>query len=221
VQEVHHRVKNNLQTIASLLSFQSRYTDNPDVTAALDEAAGRVQAIAKLHEQLYASANLAQVDVGEYLKKLATTLQDLHGRAEVAFAVDTADIVLNIEQAAPLGLIANELILNCFKHAFPAGRAGHIAVSLQYVRNTVTDVDSLDTCVARLEVQDNGIGLPSGLDAETTTSMGFALVRLLAQQLRAERACVTAAGVRWTVTFPVSSWKQQVEALDKRADSGR
>jgi chemotaxis protein methyltransferase CheR len=221
VQEVHHRVKNNLQTIASLLSLHSGYTDNPDVTAALAEAGGRVQVIAQLHEKLYASANLEEVDVGEYLRKLTTTLQKLHGRPEVTFNVDTDDIVLNMEQAAPLGLIANELILNCFKHAFPAGRAGHVAVSLQYVRNSVPNGESLDDGVARLEVQDDGIGLPAGVDTEKTTSMGLALVRLLSRQLRAERVCVTAKGVRWTVTFPMTASKQQEESLGESADSGR
>lgn len=97
LQEVHHRVKNNLQTIASLLSLHSEYTDNPHVIGALAEAGGRVQAIAQLHESLYASAHLAEVNVGDYLRNLAATLQRLHGRPEITFDIDTDDLVLNMD----------------------------------------------------------------------------------------------------------------------------
>ena len=202
VREVHHRVKNNLLVIASLLSLHSRHTDNPHVIEALAEAGGRVQAIARLHEKLYASTNLTEVNVGDYLRHLANDLQNLHGRSEIMFDIDTADMVLDMEKAIPLALIANELILNCFKHAFPAGRAGQVALSLQYVLNGVTDSESLDC--GQLQVQDNGVGFPSGVDTEKTSSMGLELVRLLSKQLRAQRECIVTNGVRWTFTFSLT-----------------
>jgi two-component sensor histidine kinase len=214
VQEVHHRVKNNLQTIASLLSLHSGYTDNPHVIDALTEAGGRVQAIAQLHEKLYASASLAAVNVGEYLRNLTTTLRKLHGRPEITIEIDTVDLVLDMEQATPLALIANELMLNAFKHAFPAGRRGQIAVSLQYVRNSVTtDDESLDNGLARLEVQDNGVGIPAWVDTEKTNSMGLELVTLLSRQLCAVKKCSNADGVKWTVTFPIAAPMQQDETI--------
>jgi two-component sensor histidine kinase len=203
VQEVHHRVKNNLQTIASLLSLHSGYTDNQHVVDALSEAGTRVQAIARLHEKLYASANLAEINFGDYLRSVGKELETLHNCPEITLDVVCDDIVFDIERATPLGLIANELILNSLKHAFPAGRAGHVAVSFEYVRDSVPAGESLDNGLVRLRVADNGIGLPSGLDIENLHSMGLELVRLLSGQLGATRELHTVNGVQWTITFPL------------------
>jgi two-component system, sensor histidine kinase PdtaS len=101
-------------------------------------------------------------------------------------------------------LIANELILNCLKHAFPAGRAGHVKVSIRYVPNSVPEGESLDNGLGLLRIQDNGVGFPSGVDAEKSQSMGLTLVRLLITQLHAKSECVAANGVIWTVIFPLA-----------------
>ena len=203
VQEVHHRVKNNLQTIVSLLNLQSRYTDSVHVADALAEAGERVQAIARLHERLYASSNFGEVDVDDYLRNLANDLQHLHSRPGITFEVASDDIVLDMEMASPLALIANELILNSLKHAFPAGQAGQVAVSFEYVRDSVPDGEPLDNGLVSLRVEDNGVGVPSGQTLEELRSMGLELVRLLCQQLRATCDFHTGNGVQWTITFPL------------------
>jgi two-component sensor histidine kinase len=220
VQEVHHRVKNNLQTIVSLLNLHSGYTDNVHVKNALAEAGGRVQAIARLHERLYASENLSEVNVGDYLRKLVADLQNLHGRHEITFEVATEDIVLDMERATPLALIANELILNCLKHAFPAGRAGHVRLLIQYVPNSVPAGESLDNGLGLLRVEDNGVAFPSGVDAEKSHSMGLTLVRWLTTQLHASSECTVANGVRWTIIFPLAIVQKREETFDRSADAG-
>jgi two-component sensor histidine kinase len=172
------------------------------VVEALSEAGSRVQAIARLHETLYPSSNLAELHFGEYLRHLTNELQRLQGRAEITVQVFTDDIVLGMDTAIPLGLIANELILNCLKHAFPAGREGRVTVSVQYGRDSVGIGESLDRAVIRLRVEDNGIGLPPGLDIDRTDSLGWRLVQLLARQLHAEVQAQTGTGLTWTVTVP-------------------
>lgn len=203
VHEIHHRVKNNFQTIAALLRLQSDHTENPDLLAALAEAKGRLAAMARLHESLHASKDLSHIHIGDYLQNLVTNLRSLHDRAEIAFDVNTADLVLDMDQATPLALIANELILNCFKHAFPNGRAGNVAVSLQYVASSAAHSESVDDRFARLEVNDNGVGFSPEVDPEQSKSMGLELVRMLSRQIHAERKCVVADGVQWTITFPI------------------
>ena len=206
VQEIHHRVKNNLQTIVSLLSLHAGYTDNVHAKSALAEAGERVQAIARLHERLYASDNLSEVNVGEYLRSLAEDLRNLHARPEIQFEVDTQDIVLDMERAAPLALLANELISNSLKHAFPEppGGGGEVKLSIRYWPNRVHKGEPLDESLCLLEIQDNGVGFPAGLDAETSTSMGLRLVRLLTRQLQGSYECTVANGVRWAITFPLA-----------------
>ena len=203
VQEVHHRVKNNLQTIVTLLNLHSGYADDVHVTNALAEAGERVQAIVRLHERLYVSGNLGEVNVGYYLRGLAEDLKSFHSRPEISFEIVTEDMVLDMERATPLALIANELILNCLKHAFPARRAGRVDVSLRYVRNSVTKGQNLDDGLGVLQVQDNGVAFPPGVNAEKNHSMGLDIVRLLTKQLHGKSECVVANGVTWTVTFPL------------------
>lgn len=208
VQEIHHRVKNNLQMVVSLLSLHSRQANDLRVVEALSEAGGRIQAIARLHETLYASENLAEIHFGEYLQHLTNELQQLHSRAEITMQVFTEDMVLGMDTAIPLGLIANELILNCLKHAFPAGRKGRVTVSVEYIRDNVPLGESLDQTAIRLRVQDNGIGLPAGLEIDRTESLGLRLVQLLARQLHAEVQVHTGAGLTFTVSVPAPAPSQ-------------
>jgi two-component sensor histidine kinase len=201
-REIHHRVKNNLQVIASLLSLQAGQSDDPRVANALSEAGGRVRAIGQLHETLYASSNLAEVNFGEYIQQLTDELQRLYGRPEISMSVSSDDIVLGMDIAVPLGLIANELILNCFKHAFPPGREGRVTVTAEYLRDSVHPGESLDDDSIRLRVRDNGTGLPPGFQASNTKSLGLRIVNLLGRQLRAEIKATTDAGLSFTVTVP-------------------
>jgi two-component sensor histidine kinase len=205
VQEIHHRVKNNLQMIVSLLSLHARQAHDPAATEALSEAAGRVQAIARLHQTLYSSENLAEINFGEYLHQLARELQQVQDRHEITVHVFADDIVLGMDTAIPLGLIANELILNCFKHAFAPGQQGEVTISVEYVRESVGSGDALDSAAIRLRVQDNGKGLPPGIDFNTTDSMGLRLVQLLGRQLHAEVQAKGGTGLTVSVWVPPAS----------------
>jgi PAS domain S-box-containing protein len=201
VRETHHRVKNNLQTIASLLSLQAGQARDRQVIEALSEAGGRVQAIARLHETLYASETLAEIQFGEYLQNLARELSQVHGRSDVTVQVSTDDMVLSMDVAIPLGLIAHELILNCFKHAFPADRSGQVTISFEYLGDDVKRDEALENSGFRLRVQDDGIGFPPGLDTSKADSLGLRLVHLLAQQLHAEVQALRGVGSTFLVVL--------------------
>ena len=203
VTEIHHRVKNNLQTVVSLLSLHANSTSDPRVVEALLEAGGRVQAIARLHESLYASANLAEINFGDYLRQLTDELRNMHGRAEISLQVDVDDVVVGMETAVPLGLIANELIVNSLKHAFPSGRAGHVNVAFEYVYASVLPGEPLDEASVRLRVEDEGIGLSPDIVVGKTNTLGLRIVRLLGQQLHAHVDFHSIGGVQVCVTFPL------------------
>ena len=179
VREIHHRVKNNLQMIVSLLSLQSSHTNDPHVLAAFEETESRVRAIAHIHEQLYASEDLTTVEIGSYLAALARELLAIHAREPegVRLRVDTDSIVMHIEKATPVGLIANELMLNSLKHALQAG-TGDLQIKLR--RNGQQD----GTTWVQLSVEDSGPGFPGGFDVSQAESMGYQLVNLLVRQLR-------------------------------------
>jgi two-component system, chemotaxis family, CheB/CheR fusion protein len=194
LREIHHRVKNNLQVIVSLLSLQASHTEDPRVLAAFDETKGRVRAIAQIHEQLYATDDLREVEIGAYLDALARDLVGLHATVPggVRLSVEVPEMVLPIEKAIPVGLIANELLLNSLKYGFPGG-AGELSLTLEF----------LPDGGARLRIRDSGPGFPPDFDPARSGSMGFRLVNLLVRQLRAHLEIESARGAMVTVTFPV------------------
>lgn len=174
-KEVHHRVKNNLQVISSLLYLQSRHTTDPHVLSILTESHSRVKSIALIHEKLYRSAELTTVDFAEYVRDLVSDLFQTYGIGQegVRVRTDVSAISLDIDTAVPCGLVVNELVTNVLKHAFPHGQPGEVVVSVRpsapgrYV----------------LRVSDTGVGLPAGLDWRNSTSLGLKLVGDLAMQL--------------------------------------
>ncbi|MGE3274023.1 MAG: sensor histidine kinase [Vicinamibacterales bacterium] len=177
-KEVHHRVKNNLQVISSLLFLQSRNTSDPGALAILTESRSRVQSIALIHEKLYRSAELTTVDFGEYVRDLVAELIATYGVGHENLRVRTeaAALALDIDTAVPCGLIINELVSNVLKHAFPDGRDGEVAVTVGATGNGRY----------RLEVRDTGAGLPAGLDWRHASTLGLRLVTDLASQLDGE-----------------------------------
>ncbi|MBN1656819.1 MAG: GAF domain-containing protein [Anaerolineae bacterium] len=209
LKEVHHRVKNNLQVISSLLYFQARTVTDPAVLAMLQESQLRVRSMALVHEQLYATTDLAQIDAAEYVRTLAGYLfraygagDGAHGEAgQIRFRVNTDTVVLGVDEAVPCGLLLHELISNALKHAFPDGRSGEVLVALRALPDG-------DVC---LSVADNGIGLPPDMDLElgetaarTTRGLGLRLIQHLAQQLDGIIELHTnpvAGGTRWDITF--------------------
>ncbi|HVY93379.1 MAG TPA: sensor histidine kinase [Bryobacteraceae bacterium] len=177
LKEVHHRVKNNLQVICSLLSMQIDQASGP-CAAALNDAHSRVQAMSLIHEQIYQSESLADLDFGEYVQTLSRRLFATYcvDPARIGIELSVEPVRLDMQRAIPCGLILSELFSNALKYAFPDGRAGVIRVTLR----------RLPAGHMELAVEDNGCGLPANLDWQTTASLGMQVVRTLSRQLRAE-----------------------------------
>jgi two-component sensor histidine kinase len=174
LREIHHRVKNNLAVVCSLLYLQSTRTEDAATQRILQESQDRVRSMALVHESLYRSDNLAEVNFGEYAQNLIASLFRAYGPAAARLTVQTniAPVRLTIERAVPLGLVLNELMTNALKHAFPGERTGVVRAALRQ------EGDELCLCVT-----DNGVGLPAGFDAEQVPSLGLRLIQILARQL--------------------------------------
>ncbi len=197
LQEVHHRVKNNLQVISSLINLQLRRVGEDASRHALKECQTRVQAIALIHQQLYQSKDYARVPFSEYTKSLAANVFQAAGVSPQSVSLQLAieDLALPVDKAIPCGLILNELITNALKHAFPGERTGTIRVELGMVRR-----DRL-----MLLVSDDGVGLPKGLDLKTPGSLGLQLVRMLARQVDADLQIGTEGGTSFRLTIPLAA----------------
>jgi PAS domain S-box-containing protein len=206
VREIHHRVKNNLQVIISLLRLQSYQTGSPALLDVLEELQGRIRAIAQIHERLYQSHNLAEIDFQHYLTQLVHDLVGLHTRTpkDIQLALQIEPVVLSLEQALPLGLIANELILNSLKHGLN-GQPGRLEVSLAFSAegNSSGEGEKQDQRWMRLGVIDSGPGLPVELDVHQAESMGLSLVNLLVEQLQGKLEVGMGAGAQMAVVFPL------------------
>jgi PAS domain S-box-containing protein len=185
LREIHHRVKNNLQVISSLLSLQSESIGEGEAAAAFEDAQVRIRSMALIHEILYQSSNLAQVNLAAYTRRLAEELLRL--------VVETDEVWLRAEQAMPCGLILNELIANCVKHAFPDGRSGMVRVTLR------TEAASQ----VILSVGDSGVGFPPEVDFRHTDSLGLQLICLLTEQLSGTITLDRSEGTRFTIRFAV------------------
>jgi len=194
LQEVHHRVKNNLQVISSLINMQARSLRECDGRDALVECQTRVQAIALIHQELYRTRNYAQVPFSEYARNLAENVFRASGSpAKVSLELAIDDVALAVDKAIPCGLILNELITNSIKHAFPDGRLGTIRVEVGPARDGRL----------RLSVIDDGVGLPPGVEAPGTSALGLQLVRMLAEQLGAHLDAKGAHGTFVRLTVPM------------------
>jgi len=198
LKEIHHRVKNNLQVVSSLLFLQTRFVEDETVLKVLQESRSRVRTMAMIHEKLYRSDDFARIDFLEYLRTLTAELVSTYNRSEQSVAVRTEgdEVLLTINVAVPCGLIVNELVANALQHAFPPDReitAGDkISISLKRREDTV-----------ELMVCDNGTGLPPDVDLENTGSLGMQLVLMLTRQLRGEMTVEREHGTKFILTFPV------------------
>ncbi len=171
LKEIHHRVKNNMQTIASLLFKQQQYVDNAQTKAILQDSVNRVKSMALIHEQIYRSESLARINLAEYLRSLARKLFHTYKPKEsmISLTVDVQDVFLPIDTSIPVALIVNELMTNALKYAFPEGQSGDIHLHCSRAGNVIT-----------LTVSDDGIGLPEGIAPEHSNSLGLYLVYHLA-----------------------------------------
>jgi two-component sensor histidine kinase/CheY-like chemotaxis protein len=191
LKEIHHRVKNNLQVISSLLNLQARHIDDPHLLEIFCESQNRVRSMAIIHEKLCQSRDLAHVDFGDYLAKLIPFLFHSYGRRNVAYQIEAGAIFLSIDCAIPCGLIVNELVSNAIKHGFPEGSRGNILIH----------AESLDEYRISLTVSDDGIGFPKDLDFHSTTSLGLQLVKDLAIQIDGRLEVKNDRGAHFTLKF--------------------
>jgi two-component sensor histidine kinase/ligand-binding sensor domain-containing protein len=195
LKEVHHRVKNNLTVISSLLNLQTASTANSDARGVLREAASRVRSMAAIHEQLYHSDNLAAIDFQFYIENLVHQLLRTFSSSGIRTDVACKGVFLEIGVAIPCGLIVNELVTNALKYAFPGGTSGHIEVRMEGGANGMRS----------LTVKDDGIGLSAPIDPEKSTTLGLRLVSLLGHQLGGGITLSSGPGLTCTVTFPGTS----------------
>jgi len=207
LKEVHHRVKNNLQVISSLLRLEADRLEGPVAEMVLGDLQGRVRAMAILHENLYGAGKLSGVDVPSYLQSLCQhvlrTGNQQRGKL-IEVKVDVAPLHMEIGQAIPCGLLVNELVANCLKHAFPDDRGGLIEVALQ----PLTDSE-----LWQLVVSDNGVGLPTNLGiGKAHRSLGMQLISDLGRQLQGSLEWKSVVGTRFNLTFmPRQSGREAVD----------
>jgi two-component sensor histidine kinase len=196
LKEVHHRVKNNLQLVESMLSLQSHRVSDGRVADALGESRARIDVLARVHEMLYQSANLAHIDAGEYIRSLAESLVNGFSLKPPypTLDTDTESISLDVDLAIPCGLIVNELVTNALKYGYDPARGGReLFVGLRRASGR-----------CRVTVADKGPGFPGGFDVGTSATLGLKLVTSLVEQLGGQWTLDSADGARWTVEFPLS-----------------
>jgi len=199
LKEIHHRVKNNLMIIASLLNLQSRYIKDKKALSIFKESQSRANSMALIHEKLYRSTDLKRINFGEYIKTLSTDLFRTYvgDPSRVRLNIDVEDVMLDINTSIPLGLILNELVSNSLKHAFPDERTGEINV-----------VFTLTNDEYQLKVSDTGIGFPSDLDYRNTDSLGMQLVTSLTSQIDGELELDTTKGTEFCIKFKEKEYGQ-------------
>jgi two-component sensor histidine kinase len=204
LKEIHHRVKNNLQVVSSLLSTQSRHLHDPQALAAIRESQNRVQVMALLHQKLYQAHNIGRVNMAEYGREIVTYLvQSFDRQHAVQMKLDLAPVELETTLATPLGLIINEAVTNALKHAFPPPQRGNLTLSL--------------VCLApqqyELSISDDGVGLPPGFDLTRSRSLGMIIIKGLSRQIDGHLAVSTADGVCISLQFDTSKKPVHAEAV--------
>jgi two-component sensor histidine kinase len=195
LREIHHRVKNNLQVISSLLKLQSTHLEDPTALTALAEGRSRVQSMALIHQNLYQEDNLTGIYTADYIPKLIETLFHSYNISDsrIELSTDIAPLRLDVDTAIPLGLILNELISNALKHAFPESRPGRLEVALREEKGEL-----------HIRVQDDGMGMPTQ-NQQREASFGFKLIEMLAAKLKAQLTIQTEEGT--TILLSIKNYK--------------
>ncbi len=192
LKEIHHRTKNNLQIISSLITLQSGLLKDERVVSIFDDSQSRIRSMALIHEMLYQSENLAEVKYSEYIHMLISHFRDTYysNLQRIEFIVNIDEIFLSIDHAIPCGLILNELVSNALKYAFPNDQAGRISVDFQ-----------MDGKEYILRVQDNGVGLSNEIDFPNSNTLGLRLVSSLVDQLQGSITLDRSVGTKYTLRF--------------------
>ncbi|NIM17328.1 MAG: PAS domain S-box protein [Candidatus Aminicenantes bacterium] len=196
ITEIHHRVKNNLQIISSLLELQSDTQEDPRILNIFQESKDRIRAMSLVHENLYQFGDLARIDGIEYIHSLVDYLFNTYGElaenVTPSIQIETPSLQLVMNTAIPIGLILTELLSNALKHAFPSGKKGEIHIVIRDAPNGMLT----------LEVRDNGVGLPADLDIQEAKSLGLELITLLTQQVKGTLEVEGKKGTTVSLTFP-------------------
>jgi two-component sensor histidine kinase len=193
MREIHHRVKNNMQIISSLLRLQSRRLKNQKIIEMFRASQTRIRSMVLIHENLYQSENLTEIDFGRYIKNLGAYLFHTYkvDANRLKFNINTEHVFLEIDAAIPLGLIVNELVSNSLRHAFPDGRKGEIGVSIR--------LDN--TGKIFLEVSDTGVGMTQGWDFRRAKTLGMQLVKILVTQIGGAIELRRDGGTAFAISF--------------------
>lgn len=202
LKEIHHRVKNNLQILASLLNLQKRSIEDPKVAQLFEDSKNRVYSMAMIHESLYQSKQLNQVNLAKYLQDLVDVLaqsNDIQSK-QIQFLVDADAIDVNIETAMPCGLIVNELVTNAIKHAFPDLRQGQVLIECRGIPNGQI----------LLAVRDNGVGIPVHIDPNEASSLGLRIAKNLARQLKGNIELDTSDGTCFSLKFAELGYRNRI-----------
>ena len=200
LREIHHRVKNNMQIISSLLNLQTKYVNDEEAIDVLQESQNRVKSMAMIHEKIYQSNDLEEINFADYIQSLISNLFHTYNvdKKLVKSTFKIENITLNMETAVPCGLIISEIISNSLKYAFPNKMRGEIIVSLKSVEETY-----------ELMIKDNGIGLPKGLDLNNLESLGLLLVKILTEQIEGELIINSINGTEFKIIFKELEYKKR------------
>jgi len=207
IKEIHHRVKNNLAVISGLFVLQSMHVEDEETLTILQESQSRIKSIATIHEKLYQNHVFSSIEMKNYLEDIIIDISDTYQREgkEIEIQIKGDEVSLNVNQAVPFGILANELIVNAYKYAFNNQNKGKITLKLERQKS-----------ILKFSVQDNGIGLPAEFDIDKLSSLGMTLVRTLATQLDAKLVWDSSEGkgTTFTITFtpsviPKSTWVQK------------
>ncbi len=197
LREVHHRVKNNIQVITSMLSLHSKYIKDQQYSDMIQEIQNRIRSMALIHEKLYKSEDISFVNFNEYIKELVSELFRSYGTnvALIKPTISVQDVLLGIDDGIPCGLIINELVSNSLKHGFSRGQGGEIKIELK---------SSGENCIL-LGVSDTGVGFPKELDFKNANSFGLRLVNTLVEQLGGEITLIRDKGTQFKISFEKSN----------------
>ncbi len=202
LQEIHHRVKNNLQVISSLLRLQSRHINDPEALEIFKESQKRVSSIALVHEKLYQSKDMASINFADYIETLARDIFNfsMNSMQNIKLNLDLEEYYLNIETAIPCGLIINELLTNSLKHAFPSGNNGEIYLGLHGDNGKIV-----------ITVKDDGVGLPSQIDIKKPDTFGLQLVYFLKKQIKGDIILEEGEGTSFKIIFEELEYNGRIE----------
>jgi two-component system, sensor histidine kinase PdtaS len=194
LKEIHHRVKNNLQVISSMLALQANASADPGTRALLSESRDRVRSMALIHEKLYQTGDQRGISFSGYVRDLAAHLRHSYaGNSEaIALDIDIEEVSLDMDLSVPCGLILNELLSNALKYAFPDGRSGTVSIRMR----------RQESGELLLTVSDDGVGFPPGVDYRTPVTLGLRIVNILVSQIRGTLTMPPGPGSTFAISFP-------------------